>query len=354
MSTQSKKNDNDKKEFVMNTCGEKPSIEDLKEYAQYCSKKKRREYENQDFEKTGVMPSSLLDVNLQYKEMAQLKIPAVALSVLCGTALGDGGLTKDKGYANARFTYIHSTRQSDWFFWKTLGALRIFVPLDTSAVYRYPDGMQTTGSGKINSMPGEILGKWVIRSQVNDKLTSLWSIISVNGKKTIDRRWLNHMNNYFWMSLWIDDGSLMNQTQGVFCLNSTPEDELKILSNYLFEVWDVRTIVTSENSKATPTNPEPYSMTFCNTIDLCKFLLIIAPIIPVKSMLYKVCYFHSDSTERQRWTSDLKNRIREEWHDYIDEFYLGIAALKRGHEIVSYNKCKELLIKEAKLTQDKG
>ena len=51
-------------------------------------------------------------------------------------------------------------------------------------------------------------------------------------------------------------------------------------------------------------------------------------IIPVKSMLYKVCLYPIKSSHLQRWTSELKTLVRQEWHAEIDQIYSDIAQKK--------------------------
>jgi hypothetical protein len=37
-------------------------------------------------------------------------------------------------------------------------------------------------------------------------------------------------------------------------------------------------------------------------------------------MLYKVCFCSLDRSRQQRWASELKTLVREEWHDTIEKY----------------------------------
>jgi hypothetical protein len=272
-------------------------------------------------------PLSLENVNLERKEMTQLDINPVSLSTICGTVLGDSNLAIAKSYANARIQCRHSTRQTDWFMWKALCALKPFLE-ESSISFQLPDGKQRSSE----KLPGEILGKWKFSTRVHEELTKLRNIIAPNNKKTVARSWLNHMNDYFLMALWLDDGSLSKGRQGVISVNEMPLAEAEILANYITNVWGVSCKVSIIKSKATNTNPEPVQIEISDQDNLEKFLRIIAPIVPVESMLYKVCFCPLDSSRQQRWASELKTLIREEWHDTIEKYLAYELAMQESDE----------------------
>lgn len=271
-----------------------------------------------DYQKLTVeYPSTLKEVDLSKKEMANIPIHPVVLSVICGTIFGDASMKIQKSYKNARLQFRHSTRQTEWFMWKVLCILKEFTS-ENSIIFQNPDGKQLNTALK----EGEILGKWHYQSLVDPKLTSLHKHISPHNIKTIARSWLNHMNNYFLMTLWLDDGSLSKGRQGVISCNSTPEKDARILAEYLTTVWGIKCTAHVVTSKITPTNPTPMEITIDTFDDLEKLMRIIAPIIPVKTMLYKVCLYKSnDPAFLQRWISELKSLVRPEWHVELDKHY---------------------------------
>lgn len=274
-------------------------------------------YPNLDVEQLKpTYPLSLKGVNLTKKEMAGLNIHPVTLSVLCGTVFGDSTFKIYKGYANARLTARHSTRQTEWVMWKAFCAFGKYTT-ENCLTYQKQGGKQRDTVAN----PGEILGKWAFRTAVDPELTKLHDIIVPNNQKKVQRFWLNHMNDYFLMTLWLDDGSLSSGRQGTICVNSMPMDQAQCLGNYLETVWGVKCHVDDVASKRTVTNPVSPQIYISDLHNLEKLLRIIAPIIPVKSMLYKVCLKPKDSSRLQRWTSELKTLVRQEWYSEIDTIY---------------------------------
>jgi len=285
----------------------------------------KESYKESDLDVTKLIPTSpikLENVNIDNKQMSKIQVNSVIISSVCGMVFGDGSLMIHKGYQNARLQIRHSTRQTEWFLWKSICILNQFTN-ETSICFQKPDGYQR----KLTASGGETLGKWKVLTKVDPELTKLYNILYSDGHKTFQRVWLNHMNNYFLMVLWLDNGSLNGARQGVLSLNNTPLDQAKILSNYMLKVWDIKCDACIVESKKTETNEKPVAITISDVDNLEKLLRIIAPIVPVKSMLYKVCLYPKDSSRLQRWTSELKTLIRPEWHDYLHKYYAYLGAL---------------------------
>jgi hypothetical protein len=286
----------------------------------------RKDYPNLEVSNLplATFPPKLKNVKLTDKQMAQLPFDPIILSSICGTLFGDSSIAINIGYSNARIQNRHSTRQTDWFMWKTFCILKEFVN-DTSVCWQEPDGFQKQAPVK----EGEILGKWKVATKVSEKLTKLYEIICPKNHKELQRFWLNHMNNYFLMTLWLDDGGLVGNRQGKISCNNTPIDQAKILANYITNVWEVECKAVVVPSKETTTLLEPIEIVINDLENLKKFLRIIAPIIPVKSMLYKVCLYPIESSCLQRWTSELKTLIRQDWHADIDQIYIDLEKAKK-------------------------
>lgn len=289
----------------------------------FCENEFKTNYPNLDV--TALVPIYPLssDIDLSNKEMSKTGLNPITLSVICGTVFGDGNLAIQTGYKKARLQYRHSTRQTEWFMWKTLCPLSEFVT-EKSIQFQAPDGKQR----KTEAIGGETLGKWKVATLVSEKLTKLHQKICPSNKKTIARFWLNHMNNYFLMTLWLDDGSLSKGRQGVISCNSTPLAQAKILAEYITTVWGAKCRADIVKTKATATNAEPVQIVFVDLENLQKFLRIVAPIVPVKSMLYKVCLFPDDREILERWTSELKQLVRADFHYEIDKYYAYLSALR--------------------------
>ncbi len=267
-------------------------------------------------------PHPLPSVDLTNKAIQQIGFHPVILSFICGTFLGDSSLTVTKGYKKARMQFRHTTRQGEWFMWKAVHLLKEFST-EKSISFNKPDGYQEEAV----VAEGETLGKYHFMSRADEKLTALCSIICPGNVKTVCRNWLNHMNAYFLMTLWLDDGSLSKTRQGVISCNNFPEKDVRILADYITTVWGVKCNVELVPSKATKTNPKPMQIEIADFENLEKLIRIIAPLVPVKSMLYKVLlYKPNDPAFLQRWISELKELVRPEWHSFIEERYVYYEA----------------------------
>lgn len=186
-------------------------------------------------------PKKLMYVDLKKKQLAQIQMTPIEKSVICGTCLGDSSLKRNKGYKNVRIQCRHSTKQAAWFFWKWVICLKNYSNGLPSVIFQQPDGKQLNIKKQTKLKP---FGKLKIATFATENLTLLHSILCKKNKIHIQRKWLNLMNNYFLMTLWLDDGSLYNKRQGVFCIDSIPLNEQKILSIYLKKVWGVECVVS--------------------------------------------------------------------------------------------------------------
>lgn len=273
-------------------------------------------------------PPKMENVILDKKEMAQTGVHPITASVLCGTLFGDASLDRSSS-GKPRIQMRHSTRQSEWFLWKCFCGLQGHVQ-DTSVSFELPDGYQL----KTPPIGGELLGKLHVATLRSSEQAVLLDIVA-KPHKEIKRSWLNHMNAYFLMTLWLDDGSLVSYSrEGVWCLNSTPLAQAEILVDYFETVWGFKCKATIDKSRVTKTNPEPVSITFLDQDQLEVFLRIIAPLVPVESMLYKVCFCPIDCSRQQRWASELKTLVRTEWHPTIDailNYSLAARAANKGN-----------------------
>lgn len=286
-------------------------------------------------------------LNLKNKRMANMGFTDIQMSVICGTCLSDAGLEKPKDYANFRIQNKHSTRQANWFIWKWAVCLRSLIKApNTTFQFIWPEGYQK------RTVPEEteLLGRLFLCSKADLRLTELRLALCSNSNKNvtknkkfncrrvIKRCWLNHMNNYFLMSIWLDDGSLdSNNSQGVICWNSTPKEDQIVFSEYLRSVWEVETRV-SESKQGSFLNPVPNSPTaemeikatqhvilFKDQYNLIKFLKIIAPAVPVKEMLYKVMFIpKSNKSLLQCWASELTELVQPQFRESVRQVYYEI------------------------------
>jgi hypothetical protein len=285
-------------------------------------------------------PEKLSNVKLDHKQLPSAGFHPIVLSVICGTVFGDSSLSIQKNFANARMEYKHSTRQTEWFLWKTLYIMNEIIKNQDAIQFDLPSGYQE----EVQTSGFEQLGKLQVITKATEELTKVYSVIVSGGKKTIKRKWLNHMNNYFLMTMWLDDGSLMGELgcQGCISTGTMPKAEAEILVKYFKDVWGFQCKVIEKVSQIMQNGVYPTRIDFIDQNQLMIFLRIVAPIIPVKSMIYKVCFFPIGVPIQQRWATELKDMIRPEWHDEIDQ----ILYFKRFSQLT-----KEIKI-EAKKVND--
>lgn len=270
------------------------------------------------------VPPTLKKVDLSKKQMARLAIKDLQKSVICGTCIGDSSLRISRGYVNARIQSRHSTTQAAWFFWKWTFCLKEYINGINSVTFQYPDGYQR--NMQVNEGSGDLVGKLKVSTKAHPDLTALHSIICESNQEKIERFWLNHMTDYFLMTLWLDDGSLFNKRQGVICLDSSPLDQQEILVDYLKTVWDIEAYCFNTNERMSNGKPR-YRIRIKNIDNLLKLLRIVAPIIPVKEMLYKVMFVPFNNTDLlQRWASEVCELVLPEFREFIKEEYRKIIA----------------------------
>jgi hypothetical protein len=261
-------------------------------------------------------PLSLQKVDLSAKQMSKIPISVLQKSVLCGTCLGDSSLRIQRNYKNARIQSRHSTRQSEWFFWKWTVCLKDYTNGVESITFQNPDGYQLKTEEK-----DEYLGKLKISTKADPRLTALHSIICKKNRENVERSWLNHMTDYFLMTVWLDDGSLFNSRQGVICLDSLPLDQQEVFVNYLKSVWGIKAYCRNTQEKM-KNGQDRHRICIQDQESLLKLLRIVAPIIPVKEMLYKVMFVPINDTDLlQRWASEVSELVLPEFRDYVKEHY---------------------------------
>ncbi|MCA2818360.1 MAG: hypothetical protein IM459_17035 [Microcystis sp. M085S1] len=288
-------------------------------------------------------PTTLQNVELSRKEFSKISLDEkdpmqsdIKKSILCGTVSGDTSLVIQQNYANARMQNRHSTRQSDWFFWKWTVALKQYVKSDNSFQFSYPDGFQANTPVKTN----EVLGKLKVASKADKTLTAIWKKLIAENKKTFDRSWLNHQNNYFLMTLWLDDGSLVHQRQGEICVDWHEEEEKQKLVDYLKVVWGIETVIKSKQIMYKGELKTYRHLYVVNQTELLKLLRLIAPIVPVKSMLYKILFVPANNIDLlQRWASECESLVLPQFKPCVNYFY--------RKTIKNYGKIKEKINEKA-------
>ena len=211
--------------------------------------------------------------------------------IILGSLLGDGSIAINPKYKNARFSFRHSIKQKEYFFWKVDKLKEVCGEscywLQGSE--KKPDGWGTA--------------KYRFQSKALSSLTELYNLTHkrVSGTKVkVTRKWLNRLSPLSLAIWWMDDGSLVSDSrQGVICTDGFSLEEVKIIYQYFKKVLNIETKI------GRVANAEKYRIWIRSTEELKKFLRIIIPHVFVKSMLYKILLTYKGSQIQQRWISEL-------------------------------------------------
>lgn len=210
-------------------------------------------------------------------------------AILLGSLLGDGSLRIHPRYQNARFSFRHSIKQKEYFFWKVNQLKEISGPKSFWLQGRKGhDGWGTK--------------KWRYQSKALASLTQLYDLTCKKDRKQIRRKWLNQLLPLSLAIWWLDDGSLVSDSrQGVLCTDSFSEKEVEILAKYLKNVWQIKTSLGQVGETGR------FRLWIRSTENLQKFLRLILPHIEVEQMLSKIIMLYKDQNLQQRWISEIAN-----------------------------------------------
>lgn len=228
-------------------------------------------------------------------------------AIILGSLLGDGSLKIHKPYRNARFSFRHSVRQDEYFFWK----VKALAEISSSHCYwrQAADGWSKNEKLRYQSLALVLL-------------TDLYHLTHKNGVFSIQRRWLRMLTPLSLATWWLDDGSLIaDSRQGVLCTDGFRPEELPTLKHYLDEVWGVKVGIGS-GSEHRELKKRYLRLWLRSTESLERFLRIIIPHITVPSMLPKVLMLYKDTKLQQRWISEvcrLTNFSRDVVEHYVAE-----------------------------------
>jgi hypothetical protein len=245
-------------------------------------------------------------INLSRKKLKQIPLSDQCKEIILGSLLGDGSLKMKKNYKNARFFIRHSQVQEEYFQWKASALQEI----SSNASIQY-----SKKSGYSQNQ------KLLFQSRALPQLTEMNSMTHDGAQRLIiRRRWLNHLTPLSLAIWWLDDGSIISLgRKGVLCTDGFDEDSVKLLAHYLEVVWNVYTHVgpIRRDRKYGDSSKKLYYRLWFGTEQLKKFLRIILPYIPVKSMLRKAILLYKDAEFQQRWISEMK-LLNPQFSEQID------------------------------------
>lgn len=209
-------------------------------------------------------------------------------AIILGSVLGDGSLKLHPGYANARFSFRHSEKQSDYFWWKANRLKEISG--EKFAWHQNKDGKDGWGTAKYRFC-----------SQALPALTEMLKLVQPKNKFEIRRKWLNLLTPLSLAIWWQDDGSIIaNGRKGVLCTDGFTKPEVQLLQRYLEIVWHVHTVVGPKNKANSQ-----FRLWFRSTEQLQSFLRIILPYIAVEQMIPKFILLYHNRQLQQRWISEV-------------------------------------------------
>ena len=225
--------------------------------------------------------------------------------IIFGSILGDGSLKIHKPYKNARFSFKHSVKQEEYFFWKQKELKEISSEKD--AWRQKNDGF---GFDKLR-----------FQSRALEELTAIYKLTHKKNKLVIKRKWLNKMSPLSLAVWWMDDGSIVaNGRKGVICTDSFDFESQKLLAHYLAKVWKIKVSINPITRNYKGERKQYYRLWIRSTEEFKKFLRIILPYM-VESMLYKAIILYKDSRLQQRWISEVVEKTKFS-RDTVEKYLL--------------------------------
>lgn len=210
--------------------------------------------------------------------------------VLLGSLLGDGSLNIHKSYKNPRFSFRHSIKQQEYFFWKVKQLEEI-------------SREKCWWKQEKNSL-GNVM--FYYQSMATDSLMDLYKLTHKNNQLIIRRKWLNKLTPLSLAIWWLDDGSLItNGRRGVLCTDPFSYKEQKLMARYLYKVWDVKAAIGKIHREWNGKQTEYYRLWIRSSEELQKLLRIILPYVKISSMLPKVLLLYKNINLQQRWISEV-------------------------------------------------
>lgn len=212
--------------------------------------------------------------------------------IILGSLLGDGSLKINEHYKNPRFSFRHSIKQREYFFWKVNQLKEI-------------SGEKCWWEQEKNGL-GDIMFRY--QSIATDILMDLYKLTQKNNRLIIRRKWLNQLTPLSLAVWWLDDGSLItNSRRGVICTDPFSYDEQKLLAHYLLKVWGIRVHIGKIKRMYDGKIKEYYRLWIRSSEELMKLMKLILPYVKVSSMLPKVLFLYKNFDLQQRWISEVVN-----------------------------------------------
>lgn len=205
--------------------------------------------------------------------------------IILGSVLGDGSLKIHSGYRNARFSFRHSVKQEEYFWWKVS-----FLEEISGRSFAWRQSTRGTD--------GYGYEKLRYQSRALEALTELYGLTHQNGELVARESWLDQLSPLSLAIWWLDDGSIIGSgRQGVLCTDNFSRSVQLALVGYLERRWGIKVGPSLANGRI--------RLAFYGSSQLKKFLRIILPCLQIESMMPKVLLLYKDVQLQQRWTSEV-------------------------------------------------
>src|SRR3989344_6056282 len=144
----------------------------------------------------------------------------VCKDLILGSLLGDGSIKIHPKYKNARFSFRHSIKQKDYFFWK----MKQLEEISSKKCWWKQKG----------GFSENIIFRY--QSNALPVLSEIYNLTHPKGMLKIRRKWLNQLTPLSLAVWWLDDGSIIsNGRKGVICTDAFSKEENEILKRYLLK-----------------------------------------------------------------------------------------------------------------------
>lgn len=227
------------------------------------------------------------------------------IQILLGGLLGDGSLRIQKNYRNARYQIRHSIKQIEYLEWKHKHLHEVALPK-----------LQLQKADGFSKDP-----KIGLQSKAHPELTKIHAIVCKNNRLSIERNWLDNLDELALLIWWLDDGSLVaNRRQGCFCTDLFSFEEISSLKQHLEEIWKIQAKIRPIKKPKGGTKPSYYRL-YLNNTELRKLFNLVMPYFEIGSMVNKFALLYNDFDYQQRWICAMKEAIPKKMHQHIDKWY---------------------------------
>ena len=197
-----------------------------------------------------------------HHEIREISFTDIQKSLVYGTMLGDGNLSRD---VSPTLRITHSIKQLGYLDWFESSLSEFFI-------YRSKPRKSTSGLNHSDTI--------TIGTVCHPFLADVRHLCYPGGKKTVTKEWLDKVDDLALAVWFMDDGSL-NKRYGtmVLCTNSFSRKEQELIQEWFLKRYNVPTVLEERRNNQTVIR--------INSVPAKRLRLILEPHIP-ECMKYKV------------------------------------------------------------------